>query len=48
MKCYYNDEEETKIIWKHISEHPEIKEISSQIWSELEELVECDEGWHIC
>lgn len=42
------NEEETKIIWKHISEHPEIKEISSQIWSELEKLVEYNEGWHIC
>ena len=45
----YDDfsEEDTKIVWEHISEHPEIEEISSQIWSELEELVGYDEGWSI-
>lgn len=45
----YDDftEEDTKIVWQHISKHPEIEEISSQIWSELAELVEYDEGWSI-
>jgi len=45
----YDDlsKEETEIVWKHILEHPEIKEISSQIWSELESLVEYSEGWSI-
>lgn len=39
--------EETKIVWEHISRHPEIKEISDQLWHELEMLVENDEGWSI-
>lgn len=39
--------EETKIIWEHISKHPEIYEISSQIWHELETLNELNEGWYI-
>lgn len=42
------DEEKTKIIWEQISAHPEIKEISSQIWYELETLVECEDCWSIC
>ena len=43
----YDDfsEEETKIVWEHISAHPERKEISDQLWYELEMLVEHDEGW---
>ena len=41
------NEEETKIVWQHISTHPEIKEISSQIWYELEMLVEMNESWSI-
>lgn len=40
--------EETLEIWGNISKHEEIKEISSQIWSELEELVKYGEGWNIC
>lgn len=40
-------EEETLIIWKQISAHPEIKEISRQIWHELEVSVECGEYWDI-
>lgn len=42
------DVEKTKIIWEFISKHPEIKDISSQIWKELESLVEFEEGWSIC
>ena len=41
-------EEETKIVWEHISAHPEIEEISSQLWYELEMLVKYDEEWSIC
>lgn len=40
--------EETEQIWECISAHPEIKEISCQIWQELNDLVECGEGWGIC
>ena len=40
-------EEETLIVWKNISEHQEIKNISSQIWNELEKLVDCGERWSI-
>lgn len=45
----YDDftENETKIVWENISAHPEIQEISSQIWDELKELVENNEGWEI-
>lgn len=45
----YNDftEEETLIVWKNISKHQEIQDISSQIWDELETLVDCGEGWSI-
>lgn len=39
--------EETKIVWKNISKHPEIKEISSQIWYELKELCENNEAWEL-
>lgn len=39
--------EETKIVWEHISKHPEIQEVSDQLWHELEMLVENDEGWNI-
>ena len=40
-------EKETAIVWKSISEHQEIKDISSQIWNELESLVDCGKGWSI-
>ena len=45
----YDDfsEEETKIVWENIQAHPEIQDISYQIWDELEELVKNDEGWKI-
>ena len=38
---------ETKIIWYLVSQHPEIKEISYQIWTELKECVEYETGWQI-
>ena len=38
---------ETKIIWEHIKEHPEIEEISRQIWYELESSVYCNDCWYI-
>ncbi len=40
-------DEETLNIWKNISEHQKIKDISSQIWNELKTLVEYGEGWSI-
>ena len=40
--------EETKVVWDCISQHPEIEDISRQIWYELETLVEYGEGWSIC
>lgn len=39
--------EETKIVWDNISKHPEIDEISHQIWYELETLCEENEAWEI-
>ena len=42
------DSEETKAIWEEISKHHEIKEISSQIWYELEMLTQFNESWYIC
>lgn len=39
--------EETKIIWECVKTHPEIKEISDQIWDELETLVRVEESWSI-
>lgn len=41
------DEKETKVIWEHVSNHPEIENISDQIWFELKTLVECGHGWII-
>lgn len=40
-------EEETAIVWTHISKHPEIKNISNQLWDELKLLVEYNECWKI-
>ena len=40
-------EEETAIIWKQVYAHPEIEEISWQIWHELEMLVDNCDYWHI-
>ena len=45
----FNDltEEETKIVWEAVRQHPEIEEISWQIWNELEKCVALETGWHI-
>lgn len=41
-------EYETATIWKIVSQHPEIQEISSQIWNELKSLAEMPcECWSI-
>lgn len=40
--------EETKIVWKYISRHTEVEEISYQIWYELEMCNESNTSWHIC
>ena len=39
--------EETKIIWRFISKHPEIEEVSWQIWEELKHCVEFYSSWFI-
>ena len=39
---------DTRLIWDEIRKHPEIEDISPQIWSEFRALVECGEGWDIC
>lgn len=39
--------EETKIVWENVSKHPEIEEISNQIWYELEALCEDNEAWEL-
>lgn len=39
--------EETRTIWENIYKHPEIEDISSQIWDELETLYEEDDFWKI-
>lgn len=39
--------EETKIVWEYINTHPEIKDISYQIWNELELCVVLGDYWHI-
>lgn len=43
----YFTPEETETIWEQISRHPEIEEISWQIWHELQTLSELGYGWHI-
>ena len=45
----FNDltEEETKVIWEAVRRYSEIKEISWQIWNELEKCVEFESGWYI-
>ena len=46
-KPYCEDftEAETKTVWECISAHPEIENISGQIWRELEALVKCNDTW---
>lgn len=39
--------EETKTVWEHTSQHPEIEEISKQIWHELKTCVEYNDAWYI-
>ena len=39
--------EETKTVWENVSKHPEINEISNQIWNELEILCENNEAWEL-
>ncbi len=41
------DEKETDIIWNHIKQHEEIKQLSKQIWDELRILTEHSEPWYI-
>ena len=40
-------EEDTYVICGEIWQHPEIEDISDQIWNELLELYERDESWSI-
>lgn len=39
--------EETQTIWEQISKYPEIKEISYQIWYELNTLIEENDAWYV-
>lgn len=43
----YFTAEETRVVWSCISEHPEIEDISDQIWYELYMLNKFNEGWSI-
>lgn len=43
----YIPPQETKKIWEKVRQHPEIEEISWQIWNELEKCVEFEDGWYI-
>lgn len=38
---------DTTHIWQLVAAHPEIKEISRQLWEELEACVETNTGWKI-
>jgi len=38
---------ETKTIWSIVQQHPEIEEISWQIWNELKTCCELDTAWYI-
>lgn len=40
--------EETRIVWEQVKKHPVIKDISDQIWNELEELSAWNDSWSIC
>lgn len=43
----YLSYKDTKSVWRAVSKHPEIKDISPQIWKELKLLVKYREGWSI-
>ena len=43
----YFNEKEVKVIWNLIKEHPEIQDISKQIWEELKLLNKFNVGWEI-
>lgn len=43
----YFPPQRTKEIWEAVRQHPEIEEISWQIWNELEKCVEFEDGWYI-
>ena len=43
----YFPPQQTKKIWETVRQHPEIEEISWQIWNELEKCVEFEDGWYI-
>ena len=45
-QVYYSPYE-TKIIWEEVRRHPEIEEISPQIWEELKICAETNDGWYI-
>jgi len=38
---------EVKIIWSLISKHPEVKDLSRQIWSELEACSQYNSAWDL-
>ena len=39
--------EETKVIWDIVQQHPEIEEVSDQIWNELKICCEFNVAWYI-
>ena len=43
----YFSPQRTKEIWEAVRQHPEIEEISWQIWNELKTCVEFADGWYI-
>lgn len=49
LDCPYDyfPPQRTKAIWEAVRQHPEIEEISWQIWNELEKCVEFESGWYI-
>ena len=49
LDCPYDyfSPQRTKKIWEAVRQHPEIEEISWQIWNELKTCVEFEDGWYI-
>jgi len=41
-------QQETEVVAELIFQHPEIKEISEQLWYEFECLIQCGDNWSIC